>query len=225
MPRKSLYGRVVLTMTLVGCAGLIGLLAWSSRPLPANDSPVASPSKPSSGDCPGCWNEELIPITGNPEVDALAREAVLARAKARLQVLLEEQHRKHVEKMKIWQGTKVVVVPDGAHVETDRATYDAIAAVLSTDPIAPQDRSEMFANYLNGATEFKCVGWYAAIMAIIPRDDGWEATVHIRPHLERERGGVVFTPQVSIETWNLSTNGTMQFVKAIEGGNRMIGVD
>lgn len=225
MPRNAIFGWVAFTLALAGSAGLVGLVAWSSQPIPANDSSVASPPKPTGGDCPDCWNEELIRVTGNPEVDALAREAVRARAKARLQVLLDEQHRKHVEKMKIWQGTKVVVVTDRALPETERATYEKIAAVLSEDPVAPQDRSKMFANYLNGATEFKCVGWKAAIMAIMPRDDSWEATIHVRPHLERERGGVVFTPQVSIETWKLSPNGTLLFVKAIEGGNRMIGVD
>jgi hypothetical protein len=220
-----LSGRVALTMTLVGSAGLLGLVTCSSRPLPADDHSVASPPKPSSGDCPSCWNEELIPITGDPEVDALAREAVLARAKTRLQALLEEQHRKHVEMMKIWQGTKVVVVPDGARPETDQATYETIAAVLSADPVAPSARSEIFANYLNDASEFKCVGWKAAIMAITPRDDGWEATIHIRPHLERERGGIVFTPHVSIETWRLSDRGDLQFVMAVEDGNIGIGVD
>jgi len=218
MSQNSLFGRVALTMTLVGGAALVGLVAWSSQPLPANDSRLAAP-KPSSGDCPGCWNEELIPITGNPEVDALAREAVLARAKARLQALLEGQHRKHVEKMKIWQGTKVVVVPDGARPETNRATYEKIAGVLSADPVAPRDRSEMFANYLNGTSEFKCVGWHASIMAIIPQDDDWETTVHVRPHLERERGSSVFTPHTSVETWILSEKGELRFVKAVEQDN------
>lgn len=88
-------------------------------------------------------------------------------------------------------------------------------------PVAPQDRTEMFAHYLNGASEFKCVGWQAAVTSILPCDDGWQATVHVRPHLEREGGGAVFTPQVSVETWKLSNNGTLQFVKTVEEGHRI----
>lgn len=118
MPRYPLFGRVALTMILAGCAGLVGLVAWSSQTLPANDSQMALPPKQTSGDCPGCWGEELIPRTGNPEVDALARASAHARIKARQRSLVEAEHRKHVEKMKIWQGTKVV--PDRALPERER---------------------------------------------------------------------------------------------------------
>jgi hypothetical protein len=218
-----LFWRIALTMALVCSAGLVGLVAWSSQPLPANDTSMPSPPKPTSADCPGCWGDELIRMTGNPEVDAITLEAVNTRAKARQQALVEEQLRKHVEKMKVWQGTKVV--PDRALPEGDRAAYERIAVELSADPVAPLDRTEMFADYLNGTSEFKCIGWNAAVMAITAREDGWEATVHVRPQLEHERGGVVFTPQVSIETWTLSATGKLQFVTAVEGGNRMIFVD
>ncbi len=168
-----------------------------------------------------------IPQTGDPEVDAMvrakAREVLRARTREAQRAMTKAVHEKHLAQMKIWRGTKVMALP-GVFPDSIQDVYESVAPNLARAP-SPAPRNEMFADFFGDKMEFKCLGWDARVQWIEPSVDGWELMIHVRPQLERERGGSVFTPQVSVETWKLTSQGELQFVKAKKVGYPLVFVD
>jgi hypothetical protein len=227
--------RLVALLALAAGVGLAGVAAISSHRLPAEEPAVVQPAPGMSKwrqvaprlpaeeptvvqpKCLDCGHAKTyIPVTNDPEVNLAnlqaAREIGLKQQRAREAAA----HREHLKQMSFWHGTRASVPANVA--EADRLLYEAVAAVFAADPPPPAERTRAFERYLNGQSKYKCVGWRVGVASVVETDSGREVTIHVRPSLMQEAAVYVFTPRYCVETWRISKDGTLQFVKSETAG-------
>lgn len=230
MDRSAFSRRVAILVTFGSIAASIGLAARSAQSQSADAPPRGVSARELIANGIFFQKDALgyrIPQTGNPEVDAMvrakAREQIRADVRETQRLINEASHQKHLAQMKIWRGTKVRALPDAIPSSLERV-YETAAPKFAQAP-SPASRNELFAQFFGDAAKFKCLGWDARVESIVPKGDEWELTVRVWPQLDSERGGIVRTPQSSVETWNLASQGELQFVKAKTEGFPFIFVD
>jgi hypothetical protein len=199
--------RLAALLVLAAGAGLACVAAISAHRLPAEEPAVVQP------ECVDCGLAKIyIPMTDDPEVNLAnlqtAREIGLKQQRAREAAA----HREHLKQMSFWHGTRAAIPANVA--EEDRRSYEAVAAVFAADPPPPAERTSAFAKHLNGESKYKCVGWGVGIASVVETDSGREVTIHVRPSLMQEAGGIVSTPRYCVETWRVSKDGALQFIKS-----------
>lgn len=165
--------------------------------------------------CVNC-DGEAIPIVVLPDgtlhPDTVARQDAL---KQKREARMEEVSQKARERFHSWEGTKAFV-PDYVPAEA-RGLHNVVAQIFDADLSAPDERLRQFSKYIDGQPIFKCVGWSVKVVSVTPNENGWEATVHVRPELAKESGGRVFTPAHTIEKWQIAADGTPTVLDVREG--------
>lgn len=156
-------------------------------------------------ECVDC-QEQVIPLTAEGLPDQAAAAAADARAKQIKHRRAEEVRQRALQRFNTWRGTQGHVpenLPDDA-----RPLYGAVAQIFGSDLPVPEDRAREFAPFIEGKPEHKCVGWSVKVMSVTPAENGWEATVSVRPELAAEDGGAYFTSQTTVEKWHIADDGT-----------------
>jgi hypothetical protein len=74
-------------------------------------------------------------------------------------------------------------------------------------------RNAEFAWCLNPQGRIRCVGYTAVVQSVTPNESGWEAILEMYPRIMSNVAGVVTTRDKCIETWQISKDGSVQYVK------------
>ena len=107
------------------------------------------------------------------------------------------------------QDIPVKLLPDG--------TLHTVAQVFDGELPAPDERLRQFSKYIDGQPVVKCVGWSVKVVSVTANENGWEATVHVRPELASEKGGPVFTHAHTVEKWQIAADGPATVLDVREG--------
>lgn len=195
-----------------------GIGAIVSSRAPAEEAVVAA-------DCVDCGTTK-IPIlrTPDPAVNLASIEVARAKGEQIQQGYMEEARQRALERYNTWHGTQTQV-PESVDRE-QRELFDAVARIFDRDVPAPEGRLKEFARYLGDEPEFKVFGWRVGILSVTPNDNGWLATVRVRPRLTyKDRERPVFTPRATLETWQIAEDGTAAVVDVRGEGAHFITVD
>lgn len=186
-----------------------GVGAFLSARAPAEEAAIQQ-------QCVNCGREK-IEVRTLPD-GTLHPETIAARAAVQQQ-LIEEQRQEALERFNTWHGTQGFMpdsVPAASH-----DLYKAVAQAFDSDPPPPEQRLVYFATFIEGEPQYKCVGWSVDVVSIAPNQNGWEATVHVRPQLaQKEGGGVLYTPGATIEKWQIAQDGTATVLDVQFGSGR-----
>ncbi len=100
-----------------------------------------------------------------------------------------------------WKGTVV------------RAWFAVPSPVLKAfagDPPAPDERKELFGDFLPPSSRHRCLGWFGTIESVTPTADGYEASVSMMARLP----GTAFCSAAATETWQISPSGEARCIRA-----------
>lgn len=104
-----------------------------------------------------------------------------------------------------FKGT--VVKPDPQVTGRALADQQEIAAVLMAQNFEPPQRLAHF-QWLK-QHNMSVVNWHAAIRSVVPDGDSVLVKVVVRPNLRTERGGLMLTPDETIETYRYANGATV----------------
>jgi hypothetical protein len=202
-------------------AAVIALAAASSHFSGAQDVDGAQET-PQNPACVGCDDDAgmtWIPRTGDPEVDEAIARVARERIRQNLRAKRDLERLQRLEEVKVWRGTEALISTKAQVTDVSRPYFEVAVNAFNADQASPAERRSLFAPYFDESSEIQCVGWTAAVVAVEPNEHGFEVTVNVRPKLFRGTGAR-FTPQLSVETWQLTEDGTLRFVKAIDNRKR-----
>jgi hypothetical protein len=191
--------------------------AWVSAAL---FSAPADPAQPAA--CADCEMPTFAyDLNEDPRVVQANFEAYEERFRAYLARKRETRRQQRLLKMKEWRGTTIGAKPDSAEM----AIHSRIAPLFRHDTPAPAQRRAEFDWCFDGKTEYAAVGWHGVIESAAPNRDGWEVVINVRPLLMHPVHLVPFCGQFSLETWQVSSEGNLTYVRTAPSDPRHRGPD
>jgi hypothetical protein len=196
--------RLISSLCAVAFLGVIAVL--TSHSAPTANTP-----------CLNCAADKVLvpPPTGDADLDQANLDWVAATVKWRFDndPTIKARKAKDEAQKRAWRGTRIVTKRE----ETDEDTialHDAVSKVFSTDPPAPQARTNAIQQHTAG---YGCVGYYGSVESVIPNNDGWKTVIRVSPYLTG--AGIPFTYFATVEEWQIGKDGSLKNLscKAVPG--------